>query len=183
MEASSKFSVPMQALEGGSVGIVDDLVKVISQFTIGSSASEQEVAFLDAAGKLLCEFRSRIDSRAIEAGKTDGQRHKARENSDMAYLEVLLMKRSLKKPSEKQQLSEVRATILPPVCLYCCARHCLYRCPEFRLLGPMERMTFVTHRRICQNCFSPRHTVCPKPPRCSVCNGNHHKQLHFGLHL
>ena len=58
--------------------------------------------------------------------------------------------------------------------------HILVRCPKFRSLSVPDRTTFVTDKKLCIKCFSPKHDVksCAQPRKCRVCNEDHHTFLH-----
>ena len=68
-------------------------------------------------------------------------------------------------------------------CRYCGQAHPLYRCEAFKGKTPMERMSFVSSKKLCPNCLKgTEHSTdtCPSTFRCRVegCGVFHHSLLH-----
>jgi hypothetical protein len=59
-------------------------------------------------------------------------------------------------------------------------KHFLIRCPTLVKLSCKERHIKLYELKLCYNCFSNKHGVaeCDRPPKCTICVGNHHTLLH-----
>lgn len=65
----------------------------------------------------------------------------------------------------------------------CCnqSNHYLFACPDFKSKDPKDRYKFVTDKKLCLNCFNPKHfsNKCNSQHRCRTCNKLHHTLLHL----
>ena len=68
-------------------------------------------------------------------------------------------------------------------CPKCGGSHRLFYCNNFEVLHPAERLSFVIHNKLCENCFSDSHVAidCVRNSVCSVpgCGKKHSRYLHI----
>jgi len=65
-------------------------------------------------------------------------------------------------------------------CFKCGSNHYLSECSAFIKLPIEEKISFLNNKKLCQNCFGPKHVAknCFKNIRCKECNGRHHTLIH-----
>ena len=68
-------------------------------------------------------------------------------------------------------------------CPKCGGSHRLFYCNNFKAMCPVERLSFVIHNKLCENCFSDSHVAidCVRNSVCSVpgCGKKHSRYLHI----
>ena len=66
-------------------------------------------------------------------------------------------------------------------CSLCEQSHSLIECPDFVARNPDERSEICKWKNICFRCMGTGHKAvnCSSRIRCSVCNGPHHRALHW----
>lgn len=72
--------------------------------------------------------------------------------------------------------------VSPSKCrLQCTEQHPLFRCPVFFRQTSVQRLESVKRFKVCENCFSDKHSVnaCLSKNRCKICNKRHHSMIHI----
>jgi hypothetical protein len=93
------------------------------------------------------------------------------------------------KPAEKQsrQISSVltvnqhsNSKSTASKCVMCENNHLIEDCPDFRTLTIDARWEYVTTKKLCFSCLSPRHQMsqCRNKKKCKCCDRLHHSLLH-----
>ncbi|KAL1400185.1 hypothetical protein pipiens_007644 [Culex pipiens pipiens] len=83
-------------------------------------------------------------------------------------------------PFDWSKIVNRKPWIAPPSCALCGKQHPLYKCAEFKKMQFAERLEYIQRKRLCPNCFNPRHhvTKCKDIPRCLLCTEMHQTILH-----
>lgn len=83
-------------------------------------------------------------------------------------------------PCSKTTRTNTHHAIKSENCPLCDCEHKIAHCQKFTKLPRTDKLTFITNKKLCYNCFSSRHHVrqCPSKFSCCICKKRHHTQLH-----
>ena len=92
--------------------------------------------------------------------------------------------RRLSEQNQRRQQSTTFAATTQgtSVCLFCNEAHRIYMCNKFKTLRADQKLSFITEKRLCENCLRDNHTVgeCYLDSRCGVngCSLKHSRFIH-----
>ena len=93
---------------------------------------------------------------------------------------------SVKQPAQQNQRDSPSEKVVRK-CLICSEDHLIYKCAKFLNVPVAQRLQFVEHYKLCNNCLKPNHTSdnCFSHIRCrdSNCNAKHHALLHVNTQV
>ena len=83
--------------------------------------------------------------------------------------------------SAQQMASRPPQVVDNKSCVFCNEFHCLWKCSQFKLLSPKERLSFAKDKNLCFNCLRRDHRVskCLLRISCRECGKRHNTLLHL----